>query len=145
MQKLVNGQLVEMTPQEEAAFEAARLGTLPQAKQRMRASLSLRRRRAEAAGFDHLGSRFPSGANVVSAAALMAAIDGQGGPFSISVETADGSIVTMNAAQYQAYRRALAGHVKACSDRASTALQAIAAAQTPQEAVSVDIDSGWPA
>lgn len=144
MKKLVNGVEVEMTPAEQAELEAARYGTLQQAQARMREKLARRCALAEASGFAHNGKRWESSASVVGRTAMMSQLEGEPGPFSIDVETESGELVSMNVAAYQAYRKALAGHYKACNARRSALLAQINAATTPQQALAIDVRQGWP-
>lgn len=142
--KIVNGIAVDMDPAEESAFEADRIGTLASAQARARRALAVRRIAAESAGFTHNGKRYASSASVVGRTAMLAQLDGEPGPFSIDVDAEDGTVQTMTIVQYQAYRVALAKQMKACAVRSSAILAAIAAAQTPQEALAVDMETGWP-
>ena len=58
--RIVNGQPVQMTPAEEAAFEASRLPTLPQAKRDARERIASRRDVAETGGFTYATKRYGS-------------------------------------------------------------------------------------
>jgi hypothetical protein len=147
--KIVNGQLVDMALDEEAAFEAGRTPTLQQAKRAAREQIALRRLQAETGGFAHLAVRYESKPANLSRIAILAerarTAKAASQSFTVRVTAEDDSDTAMNANEYIAYEVSAGNHFVACSDRARTLRQAVNAAADVAAVLAIDINAGWPA
>ena len=147
--KLVNGVLVDMTPEEEAAFEASRTPTLPQARREMRERLSERREQAERGGFTHLTVKYGSGGSdlarlsVIAERARTAKAAGEN-TWRVRMAAADDSESNMNADEVIALEKSAGDHFVLCAANARTLRQAINQAVDATAALAVDINVGWP-
>ena len=147
--KLVNGVHVEMSPAEEAAFEAARTPTLAQAKRAAREALAARLIRAEQSSFAFQTGRVVSDAAMLSRIAIFAhraqraIADSE--TITVRIALEDGSTLNLNRQEMLDLAKAAGDHFIACSANARTLRQAIQAAATLAEVAAVDIESGWPA
>jgi len=147
--KFLNGNLVEMTPDEEAEFETSRALTLPQARREMRARIAARRERAENGGFQHLGVLYESrGADLarlplLAARARTAKAAGEN-TWRARVVAADDSESNMNADEVIALEKSAGDHFVACAANARALRQAVNAAADVAAALAIDIEVGWP-
>lgn len=148
--KIVNGELVDMTPDEEAAFEAGRTLTLVQARREMRARIAERRGLAEQGGYLHLqvlyGSRGAELArlSVLAARARTAKADGEN-TWRARMVAADDSESNMNADEVIALEKSAGDHFVACAANARSLRQAVNAASDTASVLAVDVNDGWPA
>lgn len=137
-----NGEVVEMTAEEEAAFEAERSPTLSQARRQARDRIRDRRELAERT-FPYAGARYDaSAAGRIAVLANAARISGAG--FPVRVIALDDSETGLSRAEYQAFEAALASHLQACSANAQALRQAVQAAADVAAVRAVDVDAGWP-
>jgi hypothetical protein len=147
--KIVNGIPVEMTPQEEAAFEAARTPTLSDAKRAKKEAIADRRLQAETSGFRHLTVLYASKPQHLSRMAILAerarTAKAAAESFTVRVVAADDSETNMNANEYIALEKSAGDHFIACSANARTLRQAVNAAADLVAVLSIDIEAGWPA
>jgi hypothetical protein len=140
--KIVNGETVQMSAEEEAAFEAARTPTLNQAKRAARERIRERRDLAERT-FPYLGVRYDaSAAGRIAVLANAARQSGTG--FPVRVVALDDSETNLSRAEMQAFETALAAHLQACSTNATTLRQAVNACTDVAAVRAVDIEAGWP-
>jgi len=148
MKKLLNGEEVEMTSEEVAAFEAARTPTLAQAKKAARKAISSRREKAETSGFLHLGVRYDSSSADLARMAVLGerarTAKATSESFSVRVAASDDSESNMNANEYIALEKSAGDHFVACSANARTLRQAVGNAADLAAVLAVDIESGWP-
>lgn len=146
--KLVNGQPVEMTPEEEAAFETSRTPTLAQAKRTAREAIAARLAKAERNGFAFQAVRVASDADMLSRIAILAerarraAADGE--TITVRLVAEDDSALNLNRSEMLDLAKASGDHFIACSANARTLRQAVAAATTLAEVRAIDIGVGWP-
>ena len=147
--KMVNGVLLDMTPEEEAAFEAGRTPTLQQAKREMRARIAERRIVAEMAGFLHLTVRYASDGASLARMSVLAerarTAKAASEPFSVRVVSMDDGDTAMNANELLALEVSAGDHYVACSANARTLRQAVGNAADVAAVLAVDINAGWPA
>ena len=137
-----NGEIITLTPEEEAAFEAVRTPTLSQARKAAKATIRDRRDQAERS-FPYLGVRYDaSAAGRIAVLANAARASGTG--FPVRFVALDDSEVGLSRAEMQAFETALATHLQACSTNAKTLRDAVQAAATPQAVIAIDLDAGWP-
>ncbi|HNT40034.1 MAG TPA: hypothetical protein PKO45_13040 [Rubrivivax sp.] len=130
--KFVNGELLSMTPQEEADFEAARAPRLEDVQAQAHARVDEVRAKVEAAGVTTgaKGQRIDTSAAGLARLALLAAgDDGQGDVSRPSAEVL----------------KAAAVRVDACAARAAALHSQVDAAKDAREVFAIDIDAGWPA
>lgn len=140
--KIVNGNVVEMTPAEESAFEAARTPTLAQARKAAKARIRDLRDQAERS-FPYLGIRYDaSAAGRIAVLANAARASGNG--FPVRFVALDDSEVGLSRAEMQAFETALATQLQACSTNAKALRDAVQAAATPQAVLAIDLEAGWP-
>lgn len=140
--KMVNGVLVEMTAEEEAAFEASRTPTLAQARRQWKDRIRDRRELAERT-FPYVGARYDaSAAGRIAVLANAARISGAG--FPVRVVALDDSETGLSRAEYQAFEAALATHLQLCSANAQALRQAVQAAADVAAVRAIDVDAGWP-
>lgn len=148
LSRIVNGQLVPMTPEEEAAFEADRTPTLPQARRLMRQRIAARRSLAEAGNFPHLGKGYESTAAALARLSILAqrarTAKAEATAFSVRMVAADDTETAMNADEVIALERSAGDYLIACSANARTLRQAVAAAADVPAVLAVDIEVGWP-
>lgn len=99
--KLVNGVPVEMSPAEEAAFEAGRTPNLAQARRLMRDRIADRRSQAESGGFAHLTKRYDSRGADLARLSILAerarTAKAAAQPFTVRVVASDDSESAFNA------------------------------------------------
>ena len=147
--KIVNGQLVDMDPAEEAAFEAGRTPTLNQARREMRDRIALRRLQAETSGYVHLTKRYDSRTADLARLSILAArartAKAAASAFSVRVIASDDSESSMNADEVIALEVSAGDHFLGCSANARTLRQAVNAAADVAAVLAVDINAGWPA
>lgn len=147
--RFVNGVPVEMSPAEEAAFEAARTPTLAQAKRAAREALAARLIRAEQSSFVFQTGRVVADAAMLSRIAVLALraqraiADSE--TITVRIALEDGSTLNLNRQEMLDLAKAAGDHFIACSANARTLRQAINAAATLAEVAAVDIETGWPA
>lgn len=140
--KIVNDQVVQMSAEEEAAFEALRQVTLPQAKRAARERISDIRARAERK-FPYLGAWYDaSTAGRIAVLANCARISGAG--FPVRVAALDETETNLSRAEMQAFEAALGAHLQACSAYANTLRQQVNACTTVAEVQAVDLEVGVP-
>ena len=148
MKKLVNGELVDMTPEEAAAFEADRTPTLPQAKRAARLAIAARRAEAEHSGFLHAAVRYDSDALSLARIAVIAerarTAQAASAPLVVTMVAADDSQSNMNAAALIALEVSAGDHFVACSDNARVLRRAVNAAADLAAVTAVDLEVGWP-
>lgn len=143
--KNVNGVRVQMTPEEEAEFEASRAIPLPQWKARLRMIVRTRRKLSEEAGAT-------VGQNTVETTQefrqqlrelreWLADNPGQ----QVPVRLSNGKVVRVNAAQLTAASNAIRDHVRACMEAEAGHLEAIDALANVAAAEQYDTTTGWPA
>lgn len=137
-----NGEIIELTAEEEAAFEAARALTLSQAKRAARERIRELRDMAERS-FPYVGARYD--ANAAGRIAVLAnAARASATGFPVRVVAIDDTETNLSRAEYQAFETALATHLQACSAKATLLRQTVnAAADVPAVRV-IDLDAGWP-
>ena len=143
--KKVNGQTVEMSAEEEAAFNASRAINLPEWKRRLSRMVYERRRAVEEGGIT-VGQRQIETTREFRAQLRELrewAVDNPGQQ--IPVRLANGRLVRVSAAQLAAAAQAIIAHVKACMDAEADHLDAIDALASVQAAQSYDVTTGWPA
>lgn len=131
--KLVNGELLSMSPQEEAAFEAARVPRLEDVQAQAHARIDELRAKVEAAGVvtGAKGQRIDtSAAGLARMALLVASDDGKGDD--VQRPSADAL-------------KAVAVRIDACAARAAALHAQVDAAKDVQGVLAIDIDAGWPA
>ena len=140
--RIVNGVLMEMTAEEEAAFEASRTPTLAQARRAAKAAIRDRRDQAERT-FPYLGARYDaSAAGRIAVLANAARASGTG--FPVRFVALDDTETGLSRAEMQAFETALATHLQACSANAQALRQAVQAAADVAAVRAVDVDAGWP-
>lgn len=118
--------------------------TLPEARDRRLADLSDLRWQKETGGVAFNGKTIAT--DVTSQTKITGAVVGmQIDPTaSINWKTADGSFVTLNAAQVIALGTAVRDHIQACFNREQTLRVAIEGASTLTALAAIDITTGWP-
>jgi hypothetical protein len=141
--KIVNGDVVQMTAQEEAEFEASRTPTLSQARKEKKAQIKDRRELAERT-FPYLGVRYDVSTLAGRIAVLANAARQSGTGFPVRFVALDDSEVGLSRAEMQAFELALATHLQACSANAKALRDAVQAASTPTAVQAIDIEAGWP-
>lgn len=144
--KIVNGDLVVMTPDEEAAFEASRRPVLSVAKKLARDRIRDRRDQAEKS-FAYLGVRYDaSAAGRIAVLANAARASGNGFPVRFVGIDAQGNEAEtgLSRAEMQAFETALATHLQACSANAVALRQAVNASADVAAVLAVDVEAGWP-
>lgn len=140
--KIVNGEPVEMTAEEEAAFEASRMPRLNPAKDTARARIQELRERAERS-FPYSGKRYDaSSAGRIAMLANAARTSAQGFPV-LEVAT-DGSETKLSRTEYQAFEAALIAQLQACSARALALRDAVRTAVDVPAVQAIDLEAGWP-
>lgn len=146
--RFVNGVPVEMSPAEEAVFEAARTPTLAQAKRAAREALAARLIRAEQSSFVFQTGRVVADAAMLSRIAILALraqraiADSE--TITVRIALEDGSTLNLNRQEMLDLAKAAGDHFIACSANARTLRQAINAANSLAEVYAVGIESGWP-
>lgn len=146
--KIVNGKEVTMSPAEEAAFEAERTPTLPQAKRLMRDKIARRRAAAEMGGFLHLAVRYDSDASELARIAILGerarTAKAAATAFSVNVIASDDSQTAMNANEFIALEVSAGDHFIACSAKARALRLAVNKAADVASVLAVDTEVGWP-
>lgn len=146
--KLVNGVPVEMSPAEEAAFEAGRTPNLAQARRLMRDRIADRRSQAESGGFAHLTKRYDSRGGDLARLSILAerarTAKAAAGAFTVRVVASDDTEAAFNADEMIALEVSAGDHFLACSANARTLRQAVTAAADVALVLAVDIEAGWP-
>lgn len=137
-----NGELVQLTAEEEADFEASRTPTLQQArrsaKERIRDLRDLASRT-----FPYLGVRYDASmAGQIAVLANAARASGNG--FPVRVVALDDSEVGLSRAEMQVFETALATHLQACSAKAKTLRDTVQAAGDVASVRAIDLEAGWP-
>lgn len=148
--KIVNGELVDMTPDEEAAFEAGRTLTLVQARREMRERIATRREIAEQGGFTHLTIVYSSRGADLARLSILAerartAKAAAENTWRARMVAADDSESNMNADEVIALEKSAGDHFVACAANARSLRQAVNAAADTASVLAVDINDGWPA
>jgi hypothetical protein len=128
VKKLVNGQLVDMTLDEEAAFEAGRAPTLQQARAGAIARVAARKAAAEAVGVVVIGKPYGTTPTAVARLAILATK-----PANDPRRPAQPALL------------AVADRLADCDDREAELLAAIESAPTVAAVQAIDINVGWPA
>lgn len=141
--KIVNGETVEMTAEEEAAFESLRTPPLSQIKKEAKARIRGVMRSAQRGGFTYAGARYDSADAGLIAVLANAARAGLGG-FPVRMLDMDGGDTALSRAEMQAMEAALDTHIKACSTNAKALLDAVSAASDVAAVRAINIDAGWP-
>jgi hypothetical protein len=137
-----NGEAITLTAEEEAAFEASRAVTLPQAKRAARERIRDRRDQAERT-FPYLAARYDaSAAGRIAVLANAARQSGVG--FPVRVVALDDSETSLSRAEMQAFELALATHLQACSANAKALRDAVQAAGDVPAVRAIDLEAGWP-
>lgn len=137
-----NGEVVELTAEQEAEFEAQRAPTLAQARRLAKDRIRDSRELAERT-FPYGGARYDaSAAGRIAVLANAARISGAG--FPVRVIALDDSETGLSRAEMQAFEAALATHLQACSANAQALRQAVMAAADVAAVRAVDVDAGWP-
>ena len=146
--KLINGQLVDMGPAEEAAFDAARSLSLPQLKKILRARIAARRVQAENGGFVHLATVYASTGQDLARLTIIAqrarTAKAAAAAFSVRMVAVDESESAMSADEVIALEVSAGDHFVSCGANARTLRQAVNAAADEATAKAVDLDAGWP-
>lgn len=138
-----NGEVVALTAEEEAAFEAIRTPTLNQAKKQAKARLRDRFQQAQRGGFTYAGARYDSAdAGYIAVLANQARAGAGGFPVRF-FDLADGE-AALSRAEVQALEAALDSHLKTCTATAKALRDAIQAAATVDAVRSIDLEAGWP-
>lgn len=140
---VAGGEPVQMTAEEEAAFEALRTPTLNQAKRERREEIRRRRDLAERT-FSYLGSRFDVAASAGRIAVLANAARASGAGFPVRFVALDDTEIGLSRAEMQAFETALATHLQACSANSVALRQAVNAAGDVAAVRAIDIEAGWP-
>lgn len=141
--KIVNGESIAMSADEEAAFEAERTPNLSQAKRAARARIRGLMETAQRGGFVYAGARYDSAnAGLVAILANQARV-GAGG-FPVRMIDLDDGETALSRAEVQAMEAALDAHLKACSAHAKVLRDAVAAAVDVAAVRAIDIEAGWP-
>jgi hypothetical protein len=141
--RMVNGESVVMTAEEEAAFEATRTPTLPQAKRAARERIRGLMEMAQRGGFVYAGARYDSRNAGMIAILANQARAGAGG-FPVRMIDLDDGEAALSRAEVQAMEAALDAHLKLCSANAKTLRDAVAAAADVAAVRAVDLEAGWP-
>lgn len=148
MRKLVNGVVIEMTPEEEAAFEADRTPTLPRAKRAKKHAIIAAWVKAERNGVVFQAKTVETGSDSLARLGVLARRARQakddGVPFPVSIVAADDSILNLSRAELLLLDQAVGDHFKACSDNAKALLQATRDAADLAAVAAVDESAGWP-
>jgi len=122
--KILNGKLVDMDPAEEAAFEASRAPTLDDTRASMHQRVDAIRAKVESQGVAVKGKRTSTDRDAILRLSLLAAASKQP-PADVLAAVGD--------------------LLQACAARADALHAEIDAAKTVEEALAVEVDSGWPA
>lgn len=146
--KLLNGREVDMTVDEEAAFESMRSMSTPQAKKAMRDRLAARRIAAEHGGFAYLGLRYDSSDPALARLSLLGnrarTAKANSEAFSVSMTALDDSASNFSANEMIALEVAAGDHYVLCSANYKTLKQAVNGAADAAAALALDLDAGWP-
>ncbi len=144
MNKLVNGILTELTPEEEAEWLAAQVVSLDDAKSRRMAELAALRYQHETAGITLSGMAIET--NRESQALINGAWSfSQLNPAVLIDWKGANGWVQIDAATIAAIAGAVATHVQACFSTERIHAEAIAALATSEEVAAYDLTTGWPA
>lgn len=137
-----NGEVITLTAEEEASFEAGRTPTLQQARRQAKDRIRSNRKQAEST-FPYGAARYDaSAAGRIAVLANAARISGAG--FPVREVAVDDSETSLSRAEYQAFEAALASHLQLCSANAQNLRQAVQAAADVAAVRAVDVDAGWP-
>lgn len=141
--RMIGGVNVAMTPDEEAAFEAARLPSIGKARAKAIEAIKAARIASERAGA-------ASGAHTIVAdvdtvARLQALIDAATPGQQIPVEMVDGSVVLLPAAGVTGLITAAKARMLAAGLVEATKIGEVNALATVAEVRAYDINAGWPA
>lgn len=137
-----NGELITLTAEEEAEFEASRTPTLSQARKAAKEAIRNRREQAERT-FPYLGIRYDaSAAGRIAVLANAARQSGTG--FPVRIVALDDSEVGLSRAEMQAFEMALATHLQACSANAKSLRDQVQAAADVAAVRAIDVEAGWP-
>ena len=143
--KNVNGVNIQMTPAEEADFEASRTPSLAQAKSDLRARLRRRRQQAEAAGITVGAHPVPTDSEFVARLRSLKEWSDDNTGEAIQVERANGAFVSLTRAQLIAVAKAVAAHMRDCNEVEAAKATAVAALPDLAAVRAYDVDAGWPA
>lgn len=141
--KIVNGGPVEMTAEEEAAFENMRTPPLSQVKKEAKARIRDRMDQAQRGGFAYAGARYDS-ANAGRIAVLANQARAGAGGFPVRMIDLDDGETALSRAEVQAMEASLDAHFKACSANAKALRDAVASAADVAAVRAINIDAGWP-
>lgn len=144
MNKLVNGILIELTPEEEAEWLAAQVVSLDEVKSRKISELASYRYQKETSGITVNGAMIRTdeySQGKINGAWSTAQINPA---VLIDFKGANGW-VKISAAEITAIAGAVSAHVQACFSTERVHADAIAALETSEEVAAYDLTTGWPA
>lgn len=144
MKKLVNGTLVDLTPEEIAELNKP-VPFSDQKKDKL-AALAARRYKAETGGIVLNGSKILTDRGsqaMINGAYALASRHVADADFTLDFKGADGW-VTLTATQMIAISDAVGQHVQSCFKRERALSALLDAAQTTEALDAVNIDAGWP-
>jgi len=144
MNKLVNGILTELTPEEEAEWLAAQVVSLDDVKSRRMAELAALRYQHETAGI------ILSGMTIATDRESQALITGAYctsllNPSVLIDWKAETGWIQIDAATITRIAGAVASHVQACFSAERVHAEAIAALEASEAVAAYDMTTGWPA
>lgn len=139
--KILNGKRVEMTSQEAAEFNAARVLSLDAAKNQKLLDLD---RKAEVV---RTGGIVINGGKIKTTDGAVARLLGTNVRqlSTRNVKVGMGKFVPMASADIKAIQEAVHDFIQACYDREAVLSAQILAATSAAEVDAIDIDAGWPA
>lgn len=144
MNKLVNGILIELTPDEEAEWLAAQVVSIDEVKSRKISELAALRYQKETDGIiingmtietDRQSQALITGAWSISQINPTILIDWKG----------VNGWIQIDAATITAIAGSVAAHVQSCFSTERLHAEAIAALETSEEVAAYDLTTGWPA
>jgi len=143
MNKLVNGILIELTPEEEAEWLDAQVVSPDEVKARRISELASYRFQKETAGITL------SGMTIETDRQSQALITGawsfsQLNPAVLVDWKAESGWIQIDAATIAGIAGAVAAHVQACFSAERVHAEAIAALETSEEVAAYDLTTGWP-
>lgn len=138
--KRVNGDQVEMSVQEETAFNASRKLNIDQAKERKLIDLDEKAEAVRTGGVEVPGGKIKT---TDGALARLLGTDIKS-PASRNVKIGNGKFQEMSPSDLQAIKSVVHDFIQACYDHEKTLAQAINSAVDEGELNAIDIDAGWP-
>lgn len=141
--RIVNGEVVAWSPEEEAAFEAERAVPLSQVRKAARARIRERMDQAQRSGFVYAGARYDS-ANAGRIAVLANQARAGANGFPVRMLDLDDGDTALSRSEIQAMEVALDTHLKACSTNAKALRDAVSAAADAAAVNAINLDAGWP-